>query len=197
MVVPNSFLCVKPMIELYKKGTETKTPFMAEKQVRLPNAPQSKPFLPDMYFMGALREDPLILQMIHEIERLEGSGHFQNETEFCYKMSQWCFEKVYDNSLQLLEGQVLGIKTRLGKPILVEELMSDEFLDFDESHFYGIFIPATELLRRPKFQYFTILPVDEILKTDTILTKYFKVSIVAGTEGFHRKNTPLISTVAV
>lgn len=197
MVVPNSFLCVKPMIELYNKGIETKTPFMAEKHIRLANASQSKPYLPDMYFMGARREDPFVLEMIHEIDRLEGFGHFQNETEFSYKLSQWCFEKAYDKSLQLLEGQVIGIKTRTGKPILVEELMSDDYLDFDESRFYGIYIPAAELLRRPKFKYFTILPVEDILKTDTIMTKYFKVSIVAGTDVFYKKKTPLMSTVAV
>ena len=192
MIVPNSFLCVKPLIELYKKGIENKTPFMAEKLIRLPNAPQSKPFLPSMYFMGAEREDALIERMIQQISALEGYGHFQNENEFCYKLSQWCLEQVENQTLQLLEGQVLGIKNRCGKPILIEDLMSDDYLDFEKSHFYGIYIPAREILRRPKFQYFAILPVEDVLKTDSIISKYFKVSIVEG-ENKHK----LLSTVAI
>ena len=197
MIVPNSFLCTKPLMELYTKGISYKKPFMVEKLVRLPNAPQSKPFLPDMYFMGAEKEDPVIQQMNHQISILEGSGHFQNENEFCYKMAQWCLKQVEDQTIELLEGNMIGIKTRIGKPILLEDLMSDDYLDVDESEFYGIYIPAGELLRRPKFQYFAFLPVEDVLKTDTIMTKYFKVSVVSGTDTFYKKRTSLISTVAV
>ena len=197
MIVPNSFLCTKPMLEMYTNGISNKTPFMAEKQIRLPNAPQAKPFMPDMYFMGAEKEDPLIQRMIQQIGTLEGSGHFQNENEFSFKLSQWCLEQVETQAIELLEGQAIGIKTRIGKPILLEDLMSDDYLDFDESRCFGIYIPAAELLRRPKFQYFAILPVEEVLKTDTIITKYFKVSVVAGTGAFYKKKTPLVSTVAV
>ena len=197
MIVPNSFLCVKPLLELYKKGTLKKTPFMAEKQIRLPNAPQTKPFMPDMYFMGADKEDPLIQRMIQQLDYLEGSGHFQNENEFCKKMSQWCSEEVENEKIQLLEGQVLGIKTRIGKPVLIEDLMSDDYLDFDDSLFYGIYIPANELLRRPKYQFFAILPIEDVLKTDSIMTKYFKVSIVTGSDKFHKNKSPSISTVAI
>ena len=198
MIVPNSFLCTKPLLELYTTGISNTTPFMMEKQIRLPNAPQSKPFLPDMYFMGAEKEDILIQRMIQQISSLEGSGHFQNENEFCYKLSQWCMGQVEDQALNLLEGQMIGIKTRIGKPVLIEDLMSDDYLDFDDFMFYGVYIPAEELLRRPKFQYFAILPVDQVLKTDAIITKYMKVSIVAGTDNtFYKKKSALVSTVAV
>ena len=196
MIVPNSFLCVKPLIELYRKGTEAKRPFMAEKQVRLPNMPQSKPFLPDMYFMGAEKEDPVVKNMILQVEE-EYNRHFQNETEFSYKMNQWCAEQVENQAIDVLEGQAIGVKTRVGKPILLEDLMSEEYLDFDESRFYGIYIPAAELLRRPKFQYFCILPVEDVLKTDSIVAKYFKVSIVEGTDMFYKKKNSSMSTVAV
>jgi hypothetical protein len=198
MIVPNSFLCTKPLMELYTTGISNKTPFMLEKQIRLPNAPQSKPFLPDMYFMGAEKEDILIQRMIQQISSLEGSGHFQNENEFCYKLSQWCMGQVEDQVLNLMEGQMIGIKTRIGKPVLLEDLMSDDYLDFDDFMFYGIYIPAEEVLRRPKYQYFAILPVAEVLKTDAIITKYFKVSIVSGTDNtFYKKKSSFVSTVAV
>lgn len=197
MIVPNSFLCVKPMIEIYNEKVVNKCPFMAEKKMYLANVPQSKPFLPDMHFMGAPKEDPMIQRMITEMNVLEGSNHFQSENEFCEKMAQWCWTHVQDQAIQLIDGECIGVKTRIGKPILLEDLMSDDYLDVESCNLYGINIPSCELLRRPKFQYFSILPVEEIMKTDTILTKYFKSSMVDGTNEYYKKRSTLTSMVAI
>ena len=99
MIVPNSFLCVKPMIEIYNEKVVNKCPFMAEKKMYLANVPQSKPFLPDMHFMGAPKEDPMIQRMITQMNELEGSNHFQSENEFCEKMAQWCWTHVQDQAI--------------------------------------------------------------------------------------------------
>jgi hypothetical protein len=89
------------------------------------------------------------------------------------------------------------VKTRLGKPILLEDLMSDDYLDVDSTKLYGVYIPSCELLRRPKFQYFAILPVDDVLKADCVLTKYFKASMVGGTNEYYKKRSSLTSMVAI
>lgn len=170
---------------------------MAEKKMYLANMPQSKPFLPDMHFMGAPKEDPMIQRMITQMNELEGSNHFQSENEFCEKMAQWCWTHVQDQAIQLIDGECIGVKTRIGKPILLEDLMSDDYLDVESCNLYGINIPSCELLRRPKFQYFSILPVEEIMKTDTILTKYFKSSMVEGTNEYYKKRSTLTSMVAI
>lgn len=198
MIVPNSYLCLRPMIDLYKDGIKNKTPFIAERRISFPNAPQSKPFLPDVYFMGAEKEDPMILKISEEMTRLNGSNHFQNEYEFSAKLQKWLQDQVHDGDIQLLEGEKIGIKTRIGKPVLIEKLMSDDFLDFNETNvLYGIYIPADELLRRKKYQYFTILPIEDVLKTDTILTKYFKVSIVDHREYTTKDENSWMSLVAI
>lgn len=195
MIVPNSFLCLQPMIDLYRDGIKNKIPFVAEKRMTFPNATQSKPFLPDMYFMGAEKEDPMILKMSEEMTL---PNHFQNEYEFSAKIQKWLQEQVHERTFQLLEGEKIGIKTRIGKPVLLEHLMSDAFLDLDEKNvLYGIYIPADEILRRKKYQYFAILPADDVLKTDTILTKYFKVSIVDNREYVTKDKNSLMSLVAI
>lgn len=43
---------------------------------------------------------------------------------------------------------------------------------------YGIQIPRDELLKRIKYQWFTILPIKDILESNVILSKFFKTSMV-------------------
>lgn len=197
MIVPNSFLCVKPLLPLYKEGVSGKTPFMAESLMRVPTISQSKPYLPDMYFMGAEKEDAMVQRMVVYLQEVDKNYHFQKETEFESKFGQWCYEQVIEQHIQLIEGNLVGIKTKIGKPILLEDLMSDDYLDVDLSTLQGIYIPADELLRRPKFQYFAILPVEDVMKTDTVLTKYFKLSMVEGVDDRYKKYSNDVSIVSI
>jgi hypothetical protein len=197
MIVPNSFLCVKPLLPLYKEGVSRKTPFMAESLMRVPTISQSKPYLPDMYFMGAEKEDAMVQRMLVYLQEVDKNYHFQKETEFESKFGQWCYEQVTEQHILLIEGNLVGIKTKIGKPILLEDLMSDDYLDVDLSTLQGIYIPADELLRRPKFQYFAILPVEDVMKTDTVLTKYFKLSMVEGVDDRYKKYSNDVSIISI
>jgi hypothetical protein len=76
-----------------------------------------------------------------------------------------------------LDGRLVGIKTKKGKPILLEDLMSENYLELDEK-VYGIYIPADQVLTRPKYQWFAYLTSGEILATNAIITKYLKASAV-------------------
>ena len=180
MIVPNSFLCLQPLKNLYSQGIAKKTPFMAEQLCRIPNQSQRKPFLPSMYFMGASKEDPVVEEMIQVLQNVEQKQHFQNETEFSYTVEQWCQTKVDEGNIQLIDGSLIGVKDSIGKPILLEDLMEEDFLKIDLSVLQGVYINSCELLRRPKYQYFAILPVEELLKTNAVMTKYFQIAMVNG-----------------
>ena len=198
MIVPNSFLCTKPLLEMYNQGISQKTPFMAEQIARIPNQSQSKPFLPDMYFMGAKKEDPMIQSCIEFLQSLEQKQHFQNETEFQYSVGQWCHEKVQFGELQLIDGQLIGIKTTIGKPILLEDLMSEDYLDVNMDTLHGVYINSKELLRRPKFQFFTILPVEEVINTNYVLTKFFQAAMVNTSPNDHyKKKSTQVSIISI
>ena len=197
MIVPNSFLCVKPLIELYNNSLSSGKPFVSEKHLKIPNMHQTSPFMPCIYFMGCKKDDIMVQRMITQMNTLEGSNHFQNENEFSSKMSQWLHEQVRDNEVTLIDGSCIGIKTSIGKPILLEHLMSDHYLEVNAETLYGIYIPSDELLRRPKFQYFAILPVDDVLKTDSVLAKYFKLSMVDGVDEYYKKRSTDTSIAAI
>jgi hypothetical protein len=73
--------------------------------------------------------------------------------------------------------------------------MEEEFLDLSPS-VYGIYIPADELLRRTKYQWFAVMPAEELLNTSPIIVKYLKASIVDSTNEYH-KSSEIPSVVAI
>ena len=194
MIVPNSFLCTKPLIEIYKEGISKKVPFIAEKIFY--SGKQSNLFMPDIHFMGSSKEDKHLKELILYLNT-QVSGHFQNETVFEGRVEKWCMSEVSQQRMDLIDGQVIGIKTKIGKPILIEDLMSNHFLATDSSTMHGINIPKEELLRRPKFQYYAILPVEQVLEADNILSKYFKLSMVDGVDEYYKKRSIQTSIVAI
>lgn len=194
MIVPNSFLCVKPLIDVYKQGTLQNTPFISEKKMYV--GKETKLFMPDIRFMGAKKEDPKIQDLIQFCNNILG-GHFQSENEFEAKIEKWCLGQQEDNSIQILDGQIIGVKTISGKPILLEDLMSDDYLDVNPSIIHGILIPKDEILRRPKFQYYAILPYSDVLESDSVLSKYFKSSMVDGVDEYYKKQSSMMSIISI
>lgn len=193
MMVPNSYLCMKNLIEIYKQGIQKKTPFIAE---TISKTFTKERFQPNISFIGSKKEDRLIQELIHKLEN--HVTDFSKEQEFLGIISVWCSEQIDNQNMQLLDGKLIGVKNNIGKPVLLEHLLSDEYIDYDESLLHGILIPQHELLRRPKYQWYSILPVDDILETDCILSKYFKTSMVNNSvDQFYKSRSENISMVAI
>jgi hypothetical protein len=66
--------------------------------------------------------------------------------------------------------------------------MEESFLDIDSMQIFGIQIPRDELLKRIKYQWFTILPVKDILESNVILSKFFKNSMVDSADSILQRN---------
>jgi hypothetical protein len=190
MIVPNSFLCTKSLFPLYEKGVSNKTPFMFEKRTSSFEDPTKSfhLFEPDVNMMGSKKEDPFLQEMLNYMTSIETKGgHFSQESGFKGELQKWCSQNVHLQNLQLVDGAFIGIKNNIGKPVLLDELMEDGYLEYDMTRFHGIYIPAEELLRRPKYQWFTILPIQEVLETNAILIKYIKMSLV-DVDDHYKKN---------
>ena len=128
--------------------------------------------------MGAAKNDPMLEEMLVIMKTRERKGHFSQETEFLGETEKWCVQQIQEQKMRCIDGNAVGIKTKCGIPILLEELMSENYLDVDNRLLFGISIPSEELLRRPKYSWFAILPHEDILNSNVILTKYFQASIV-------------------
>jgi hypothetical protein len=81
------------------------------------------------------------------------------------------------------------------KQILLENLMEEEFLNVHDS-LVGIYIPEDEILVRPKFQWFAVMPSEQILQTKCIISKYLMASIVDSTSEYY-KSSEIKSVVSI
>jgi hypothetical protein len=175
IVVPNSFLCIKNLIELYSQNKNSF--FVAENINRCLDTTKNSSFIPDTEFMGCIKNNECVLELMNSLKK-KWNGHFSQEMEFQGYKNNFLKTQINLQNINLIPGEYIGIKKRSGKPILIDDLMEEEFLDVDMDSLYGIYIPKDELLKRTKYQWFSILPTDAILECNIILTKFFKISIV-------------------
>ena len=198
MVIPNSFLCIKNMKSFYSNGILGNRPFICENINRKMNVFKNKHkmlFLPDLYIMGAEKNDHTILELIEYLKIRNKSTHFTSENDFVGDSSQWCVDAVNLQKMNLIGGEMVGVKTNGRKTILLEDLMEEQYLDLYKDA-VGIYIPNDEILIRPKFQWFAVLPIEQILESRMIISKYLAASVV-DTIDEYKKNTEIRSVVSL
>lgn len=182
IIVPNSFICMQNLAPLL-----TEQPFVTEMVNRSCNVASNQNFMPSTNFMGAKKGCPIIQKMLAE-NKPDVNRHFTTEPKFLGNIQQWLYNEVNAGSINLVNGKRIGTKTSKGKQILLEDLMSENFLDLDKDA-YGIYVPAEEVLARPKYQWLAYLSSEEVLKTNPVIIKYLKSSAVdAANEYFSESN---------
>jgi len=190
MVVPNSFVCIKNMKSFYDEFTNGKCPFVCEMVNRTVNLEKQKHkllFTPDIHFMGALKNDPIILELVEKVKKLNRTPFFSNEHDLLGTVSNYCIEYINEGKMSLVGGQYIGVKTKGRKVILLDDLMEENYLDLS-SDAVGVYIPEDEILIRPKYQWFAYLSKEEILKSRMIISKYLLASIIDTTDEYKKKS---------
>ena len=200
MVVPNSFLCEKELKTLWEEGLSGGKPFVCEainRTMNLQNGLKSSnmPFIPDMYFMGAKKNDPVIKEYIDYLQQRSLNGHITNSYEFLGDTSAGAVGTIRKGRMNLIGGEFIGIKTKKRKPVLIEDLMEDNFLDIHDN-IYGIYIPEDEFLLRPKYAWFSILTTQQIMETNTFITNHLKASLV-DSDSIYNQSSELSSVTAI
>lgn len=159
MLVPDSMICVKSLIDVYKKGTGGGCDmFVGE----LKNV--------DTRLMGCKKNSHAMQDYIKYLEILN-STDYTDESRFKGNDTNWCMDKISKRELNLIPGKLLGTRDSYGTYITLERLLGNSYVDIDENA-VGIYIPDEEILRRTKYQWFSRLSVGQMLSSDTIIGKY-------------------------
>ena len=183
MVLPNSFLCMKNLHDFYLDATANDKPFVCQAVNRTANITRQSEkrlaFLPDLYIMGANKNDETLKSLIEHLKKEIQSPHFSAERDLLGDDAYWCLDAIAADKMNLVDGEVVGVKTQKGRPILVDDLMEEEYLDLGPSC-VGIAIPGEDILLRTKFQWFAVMDTRTILDANFILSKYARVAILSG-----------------
>lgn len=180
LVCPLSFVCLKDLSSLYIKGTRGDKMFVCETINRTATS-SDLDFFPNVSFFGAPKECETIKEMCHYIQSTI-SNDYTAESVFLGEFDKWCMARIQRGQINFIDGIEIGTKTTTGKQIVIDDLLSNHYLDVC-TETYGIYIPADEILKRHKFEWFARLSEKQVLQSDTIIGNYILVALAPGQPG--------------
>ena len=195
MTVPNSFLCMRNLRPLYEKYTSNDKIFVCENINRINNMvldTNKYPVVPDIFISGANKNNDHLLLIITKLQSELKSGHFSEERDFKGFVSNWCLSQSKINMINIIDGKEVGVKTIKNKPIYLDDLMEEAYLDIDK-YVYGIHIPSQEVLKRTKYNWFAVMSEKEIMDSRLALAKYFKISDLDSSTAKHDTTQTVVS----
>jgi hypothetical protein len=181
MTVPISFLCMKNLSDLYEKGTKDGKVFVCENVDRRSHSTQAL-FFPDVHFMGVKKSGNLVIDSFLSYIQETLASDFTSESVFLDKFNTWMNTHVCGKQVNVIDGIDVGVKNMEGEPILLDNLMSDNYIDF-YSKMYGIWIPQEELLHRVQYGWFIRSSPKQVLQGNSILSKYMLLANTPQSDG--------------
>ena len=105
------------------------------------------------------------------------SSDYTNEYEFLGQNDRWLYKQLINSppQMSMLCGTLIGTKTTNGAPVVIEELLGEEDVDFAKGA-YGIYIPEDQILNRLAYQWFARLSPRQVLTSNTVVGKYLLLS---------------------
>ena len=173
MHCPISFLCLKDLNNLYIKGTRGEKMFVCETIDRNVTSTDVD-FYPNLSFCGAPKECETVRELCNFIQRT-ASHDYTADTKFLGDYDKWAKERIHSGKINMIEGVEIGTKTVDEKQIIVDDLMSNHYLDLYQGT-YGILIPSEEILNRKKFEWFARMSPKQVMESDTIIGNYILLS---------------------
>ena len=156
MIVPNTFVCTKSLVNFYGEHIDGGKPFVCETVNRTLYRDNTPLFVPSTYFMGATKNDTAVSELIEYMKQTQRTGHISSEIDVMGALSKKCAELIDKNRIELVGGEYIGIKTNDGRPVLLEDLLEEAYLDLHNGT-VGIYIPGNEILKRSKYQWFSVM----------------------------------------
>jgi hypothetical protein len=173
LICPISFLCLKNLNQLYAKGTRGDKMFVCETVDRNVTSTEID-FYPNLSFCGAPKECETVRELCNFIQAI-ASHDYTADTKFLGDYDKWSKEKIHSGNINMIDGVEIGTKTVDERQIIVDDLMSNNYIDLYQGA-YGILIPSEEILNRRKFEWFARMSPKQVMESDTIIGNYILLS---------------------
>ena len=157
MTVPASTFVLDDLQTLYKSSLKENDAFTVQTSVDTP----------DPKFMGSVRHGECIERLL-KIEGVLLKKDVTAESDFKETLSRWC-----KNNTTVVCGGVVGTKKKDGNPVDLSELLGNNPIEFHDK-LTAIYVPADEIVRRPKYAWFARMSVEQLTSSDLELAKLIK-----------------------
>jgi len=173
LICPISFVCLKNLDTLYEKGTSGGKMFICESVARNVSSTELD-FFPSLALCGAKKNCYMINDLCNFIQ-ITNSYDYTANVKFIGEYDRWCKKNIENGKIRMINGVEIGTKTIDEKQVVIDDLMSNYYLNICQNA-YGILIPADELLKRTKFNWFARLSPKQVLESETIIGNYILLS---------------------
>jgi hypothetical protein len=180
LMCPISFLCMKDLSGLYYKGTRSKKMFVCETTDRNITSTDFD-YYPSITFCGAPKECETVKMACDFIQRTM-STDYTAESKFLGSFDRWCQKRIESREINMIDGVEIGTKTIDEKPIIIDDLMSNQYLNLYKGT-YGILIPADEVLKRKNYEWFARLSAKQAMQSNTIIGSYLLLANAPDAKG--------------
>lgn len=180
VMCPISFLCMKDLSGLYYKGTRSKKMFVCETTDRNITSTDFD-YYPSITFCGAPKECETVKMACDFIQRTM-STDYTAESKFLGSFDRWCQKRIQSREINMIDGVEIGTKTIDEKPIIIDDLMSNQYLNLYKGT-YGILIPADEVLKRKNYEWFARLSAKQAMQSNTIIGSYLLLANAPDAKG--------------
>ena len=178
LMCPKSFLCQKDLVNVYNMSISKHKMIAFEKKNQGISAMEDK-YVCDLQFCATFPQNETVKHMTTMMEELISSNN-THETQFVERIGMTC--KQYD--IHQLDGKQIGIKKANDKCVILEDLMTSDFVNFATEK-YGILIPEKEILKRRKFEWFASLNSQAVLTSETFIGKQLLLTLGENTLNKH------------
>ncbi len=164
IVMPNTFICLKSLVPLLATD----------------NVPK---FDIDLSVMSANKACPKLREISENW--LNHDSHYNLFNNKKQKL-------LANHGVEFINPKLLGKADRKGAPILLDDLMAENYIQLSDDAF-GILIDGDEVLQRSKYKWLAYMSADELMQTQLVIVKYIKSAMVDGVDGFSNKKPSIMA----
>jgi len=171
--IPISFLCMKDLYYIWDRGTSHKGVFTIE-TVNRDMSKDENTFKPNVKFLGSKKNNETMFQLTRYIE-YEISKDYTDQMKFLGAINNYLVEEIQSKKIYMFDSGYIGAKTSSGGAIIIDTLMSSEYIELADTC-HGIYIDMYDLLNRTKYEYFPRMSMRQVCEGTSMLSKYMLLS---------------------
>ena len=170
MFVPSTFVCTKNLLSLHESMASDTSHDMYVTEIpakSVNGAGNTHEF--SHQFMGGRRNTPVLEQVITYLSYMV-SGDVTAQSDFKGTLATYYGEMIGNGTIGFIPGQAIGTRDANGGAITIDMLMGEAFIQTHDTS-YGVWIDELALLGRTKYNWFCVLPQEEVLKANVYVAK--------------------------
>lgn len=173
MFIPPSFICYKDPIDIYYNMINNNKMFVGE-FINNTLSSEYYQYLPSSKIIGSSKNNEFLNNYINFLENMI-SNDYTSESIFLGDVNNWLDENIKNGNINILKGELIGVKDINNNPVTIEQLFSNNYVEFNPK-FYGVYIPNNEIIIRNNYNWFSKLSSEQSVKVENLLGTLLKIS---------------------